>query len=92
VTTADWLAVIVPAVAVKLAELVPAATVTEAGTVNAAALLDSVTAIPPAPAGCEIVTVQVDVLPELRLVGLHDRRVTVVTATSEIDVVCELPL
>jgi hypothetical protein len=89
------LIVTVPAVAVKLAEVAPAATLTETGTVNAAALLDSVTAIPPEPAGCEIVTVQVDVPPELRPVGLHDRRVTVVTvvtATSEIDAVCELPL
>jgi hypothetical protein len=45
------LLVIVPAVAVKLAEAPPAATLTEVGTVNAAALLDSVTAIPPEPAG-----------------------------------------
>jgi hypothetical protein len=86
------LLVIVPAVAAKLAELAPVATLTEAGTVNAAALLASVTTIPPAPAGCEIVTMQVDVAPELRLVGLHDRKVTVVAATSEIDADCELPL
>jgi hypothetical protein len=89
---AFWLAVTVPAVAVKLAELVPAATLTEAGTVNAVALLDSVTAIPPAPAGCEIVTTQVDVPPELRLVGLHDSKLTKAGATSEIDAVCEPPL
>lgn len=89
------LTVTVPAVAMKLAEVAPAATLTEAGTVNAAALLDSVTGIPPEPAGCEIVIMQVDVLPELRLVGLHDKKVTVVTvvtATSEIDADCELPL
>jgi hypothetical protein len=83
---------IVPAVAVKFAEVAPVATLTEAGTVNAAALLDSVTAIPPAPAGCEIVTLQVDVPPELRLVGLHDSNLTTVCATSEIDADCELPL
>jgi hypothetical protein len=51
VTSADWLLVIVPAVAAKLAEIAPEATLTEAGTVNAAALLDSVTVIPPEPAG-----------------------------------------
>jgi hypothetical protein len=45
------LLLIFPAVAVKLAEVAPAVTLTEAGTVNAAALLDSVTAIPPEPAG-----------------------------------------
>jgi len=82
----------VPAVAAKLAEVAPAATVTEAGIVKAAALLDSVTAIPPEPAGCEIVTVQVDVPRELRLVGLHDSKLTKVGTTSEIDAVCELPL
>jgi hypothetical protein len=86
------LVVIVPAVAVKVAELAPAVTATEAGTVNAAALLASVTTIPPAPAGCEIVTLQVDAPPELRLVGLHDGRVTTVGATREIDADCELLL
>jgi hypothetical protein len=45
------LIVTVPAVAVKLAEVAPAVTFTDAGTVSAGALLDSVTAIPPTPAG-----------------------------------------
>ncbi|MGB9454588.1 MAG: hypothetical protein WCB12_00970 [Bryobacteraceae bacterium] len=81
-----------PAVAVKFAEIAPDGTVTEAGTVNAAALLDNTTVIPLEPAACESVTVQADVPPELRLVGLHDTRLTVVGATSEIDAVCEPPL
>ncbi len=82
----------VPAVAVKLAEVAPDATVAEAGTVSAAALLDSVTVIPPVPAACDSVTVHEEVPPELRLVGLHETRLTMVGATSEIDAVCELPL
>ncbi len=81
-----------PAVAVKFADVAPDATVTEAGTVSAAALLESVTTMPPVPAACESVTVHEDVPPELRLVGLHDTRLTVVGATREIDAVCELPL
>ncbi|MGD0669124.1 MAG: hypothetical protein ABSB23_16320 [Bryobacteraceae bacterium] len=92
VMTAVWLVEIVPAVAVKFAELAPDTTLTEPGTVNAVTLLDSVTVIPPVPAACESVTVQVDVPPELRLVGLHDTKLTVVGATNEIDAVCELPL
>ncbi|MGB9454592.1 MAG: hypothetical protein WCB12_00990, partial [Bryobacteraceae bacterium] len=68
------------------------ATLTEAGTVNAVTLLDSVTVMPPAPAGCDSVTVHADVPPELRLGGVHDTRLTMVGATSRIDAVCELPL
>jgi hypothetical protein len=86
------LAVIVPAVAVKFADVAPDATVTEAGTVNAALLLNRLTAIPPEPAGCDSVTEHADVPPELRLVGLHDTRLTTVGATRRIDAVCELPL
>jgi len=62
----------VPAVAVKLAEVAPDATFTEGGTVNAVTLLESVTVTPPEPAACDSVTEQADVPPELRLVGLHD--------------------
>ncbi len=78
--------------AVKLAEVAPDATVTAAGTVSAAALLDRVTVIPLEPAACDSVTVHADVPPELRLVGLHDNRLTVVGAANEIDAVLELPL
>ena len=83
---------IVPAVAVKFAEVAPDATLTEPGTVNAVTLLDSVTEMPPVPAACDNVTVQADVPFEFRLVGLHDNRLTVVGATSEMFAVCELPL
>ncbi len=93
VTTADWLAVIVPAVAVKLADIAPDATFTEEGTVSAATLLDRVTVIPLEPAACDSVTMQADAPPELKPVGLHDTRLTVVFgATSEMDAVLELPL
>ncbi len=92
VMTAVWLVDIVPAVAVKLDHVAPDATFTEAGTVSAAALLESDTVIPPEPAACDSVTVHEDVLPELKLVGLHDSNVTTVGATIEIDAVCELLL
>jgi len=81
----------VPAVAVKLAEVAPDATFTEAGTVSAAALLESVTVIPPEPAACESVTEQAEVPPEFKVVGLQDTALTVIGATSEIDAVLELP-
>jgi hypothetical protein len=61
----------VPAVAVKFADEDPAGTITEAGTLSIALLLESDTIAPPAEAGCAKVTVQVEVLAELRLVGLH---------------------
>ncbi|MGB9454587.1 MAG: hypothetical protein WCB12_00965 [Bryobacteraceae bacterium] len=82
----------VPAVAVKFAEIAPDATVTEAGTVNAAALLDNTTVIPLEPAACDSVTMHADVPPELRLAGLHDTRLTTVGATSNTENVCVLPL
>lgn len=76
-----------PAVAVKLAEVAPDPTLTEAGTVNAVTLLESVTVMPPAPAGCDSVTEHADVPPELRLAGVHDTRLTTVVTTSEMDAV-----
>jgi len=79
-------------VAVKFAEVAPDATLTEDGTVNAVTLLESPTVMPPEPAACESVTEHADVPAELRVVGLHETRLTVVGATSEIDAVCELPL
>jgi len=48
--------------------------------------------MPPEPAACDNVTEHADAPPELRLVGLHDTMLTVIGASSEIDVVCELPL
>jgi hypothetical protein len=82
----------VPAVAVKPAEVAPDATVIAEGTVNAATLLVSVTVMPPVLAACDNVTEQEDAPPELRLVGLQDTWLTVVDAVSVIDSVCELLL
>ena len=44
ITVADWFVVMVPAVAMKVAELAPADTVTDVGTVSTALLSDTVTA------------------------------------------------
>jgi hypothetical protein len=65
------LAIVAPAVALKVAVVVPADTVTEAGTVREMLLLASVIAEPPVGAVC--VSVTVHVLAELcpRLVGLQ---------------------
>jgi len=82
----------VPAVAVKPAEVAPEATVTEAGTLNVVVLLESATLMPPEPAACESVTMHDEVPPELMLVGLHDSRVSTVGATSVIEAVLELLL
>jgi hypothetical protein len=65
------LAVQLPAVAVKVAEVEPAGTVTEAATGSIVLLLDRDTAVPPLGAACASVTVQVDLAPEVRLVGEH---------------------
>jgi len=79
-------------VAVKLAVLEPLETVTVPGTVSVAALLVSATATPPAPAAFDNVTVQVDVPPELRLVGAHASDVKAGGVdTSVKDCVWELP-
>jgi len=47
VTVADWVVVIVPAVAAKVAEVALAATATDAGTVSEALLSESATTVPP---------------------------------------------
>ncbi len=82
----------VPAVAVKFADVAPDATVTDAGTVSAAASLDSATVTPPELAARDSVTVQADVPPELRLAGVHETRLTVAGAISSTENVCVLPL
>ena len=56
-------------VTVNVAVVAPAATVTLAGTVAARLLLDKVTTAPPAGAGPLRVTVPVDGLPPITLVG-----------------------
>ncbi|MGD0669125.1 MAG: hypothetical protein ABSB23_16325 [Bryobacteraceae bacterium] len=83
---------IVPATAVKVADIAPDATLTEDGTLSAVVLLESVTVTPPAPAACDSVTVQVVTHPEFRLVGLQDTKLTEVAANSDIEADCEPPL
>ena len=84
--------VIVPAMAVKVADVAPDATLTEGGTLSNAVSLESVTVTPPDPAACVNVTVQFVTHPEFRVAGLQDARLTEVAASSEIDAVWELPL
>ena len=88
VSVAVWSAVIVPAVAVKVAVVDPAATATDPGTVSAAVLLDSVTVPPPV---FDSVTVQVLVPPVPRVAGVHDTELTTTAVASEIDAVRVLP-
>ena len=64
-------AVMVPAVAVKLAVVEPAGTITDAGTGSRVLLLDRVTVAPPLSAAPDSVTVQELDCAETRLVGLH---------------------
>ena len=77
-----------PAVAVNVAVVLPAPTVTEAGTVNAPALLDSVTVAPPV---FDTVTVQVELPPDPRLMGLHVNPLTTVAVASVMVAVAVLP-
>ena len=79
----------------KFAVVAPAATVAAAGTVRAALFEETVTAVPPAGAAFEIVTVHVDVLPDVTEAGAHCSAVTVggVTATGATvtEAVAEVP-
>ena len=58
---------------VKLALVCPAATVTLAGTVAAALLRDNVTTVPPVGATAVKVTVPVEVVPPVTVLGLRVR-------------------
>jgi hypothetical protein len=89
---ADWSAEIVPAVAVKLADVAPAATETVAGTVNAAALPDRLMVAPPVGAPFDNVTEQAAVPPPDRLAGEQETSVTVVWVVRAIETEAELPL
>jgi hypothetical protein len=71
VTVALWSLAIVPAAALKVADKEPAATVKDAGTVKTALLSEIAIAAPPAGAAFESVTVQTELVPEVRLAGLH---------------------
>jgi len=73
----------VPAVAVKLAEVAPDTTMTDEGTLRAPALLEIETAAPPAAAAFDRLTVQVEAPPDDRLPGAQPTEVTSVGATSE---------
>ena len=81
-----------PAVAVKLAEVEPEDTVTAVGTINVATLLDRLTIAPPVNAAFESVSEQVAVPPEIRLVGEQEMELTVGLVSREIDEFAEVPL
>jgi len=82
----------VPATAVKVADVAPDATLTDDGMLSNVVSLERVTVTPPDPAGCVNVTVQFVTQPEFTVEGLQDTRLTDVAARSAIDAVCELPL
>ena len=85
VMMAVWFDVKLPAVALKVAEMAPAATVTDAGTVTTAVLLLRPTAAPPFGAAWVKVTVQVVVLPEPSVPGVHVTEITPAPARTERD-------
>ena len=91
VTVAAWLLAMTPAVAVNVAVVAAAGTVTDAGTVSKALLLESETSDPPAGAGFESVTVQVEAALLARLVGAQETPVKEAGASNEIVAVCEAP-
>jgi len=78
-------------VAANVAVVDPEATVTDAGTVKSPLLLLSDTEAPPAPADLEMVTVQVELAPDIRLLGLQESWLTTGGAESAITAPCELP-
>jgi hypothetical protein len=81
------------AVDVKFDVVEPAATITEAGTVSDELLSETATAEPPEGAAPESVIVQIDVAPEVRLVGEHCNVDTVTASAVTVrDAVLEPPL
>jgi len=81
-----------PAVAVKLAEVAPEDTVTVAGTVNALASLDRLTVAPPVRAALDNVTEQAAVPAETRLDGEQETAVMRGLEIKTMEVLAELPL
>ena len=69
----------------------PATTVTEAGVVSAALLSDVVTLDPPVGAAADSVTVQVEVEPDITLVGVHASLETINGDITVTAAVAELP-
>ena len=86
------LALIVPAVTVKLAVVAVAGTVTEAGTVKSPLLEDRLTAVPPVGAALDSVTVQEVLALVARLEAVHVREDRLTGASREIVTGDELPL
>ena len=72
---------IVPAAAVNVAVVLPDPTVTDVGSVSAAALSERVTVAPPV---FDTVTVQVELPPDPRLLGLHVSPLTTVAVAKVI--------
>ena len=79
-----------PVFTVKVALVAPAGTVTLAGTTAAGSLLESVTCAPPAGAGAFSVTVPVEGLPPVTLVGLRASDETIGGITVS-DAICVAP-
>jgi hypothetical protein len=84
--------VIVPAVAVNVAVDAPAATVTDAGTVSKGWSLESDTIEPPVADGPDRVTVQVDKVAVVSVVGVQLNEPTTIWGTRETTVFAELPV
>jgi hypothetical protein len=82
---------ILPAAAVKLADVEPAATDTVAGIVNAEALLDNAT-VTAVPAAWFKETVQFEVLPLFRDVGAHETLLTTVCTSETVVIVPPVPV
>jgi hypothetical protein len=91
VTVADWDAVTLLAVAVKVPEAAPAAIVTDAGTLKAARLLESVIEAPPAGAADDRVIVQDDVPAPVKLIGAQPNELMTIGA-NDTEVLWELEL
>jgi hypothetical protein len=89
VTTAVCVLVTVPAVALKVALVAPAAILTEAGIESRELLSPSATAVPVAAASFNVAA-HVLVAPEIRLVGLQLKEISVSGSNSVRDTVWEL--
>lgn len=87
----DWLAVMVPVVALKVAEEEPDGTPTEDGTLSNALLEDRLTVKPPTGAEAVRVTVQVAAEPDERLVVEHCNADKPAGGATVRVAVCELP-
>jgi hypothetical protein len=82
---------IAPVLIVKIVDVAPAATVSVAGAVSRAEVEVIATALPPAGAGFERLTVQLPLVFGSRAVGVHCIDVTMGGAKSEMVVTAELP-